>query len=36
MINRALGLLNEDPERIKRMIAYVRKHERRGVRWQGH
>jgi hypothetical protein len=26
--NMALGLLNEDPERMKRMIAYVRKHER--------
>lgn len=27
--NTALGLLNEDPERMERMIAYVRKHERR-------
>lgn len=26
--NLALGLLNEDPERMERMIAYVRKHER--------
>lgn len=26
--NLALGLLKEDPERMERMIAYVRKHER--------
>lgn len=26
--NRALGLLGEDPERMKRLIAYVRKHKK--------
>ena len=30
--NLALGLLNEDPERMERMIAYVRKHEREEIK----
>lgn len=29
--NLALGLLNDDPERMRRMIAYVRKHKRKGL-----